>query len=285
MTDTETHALSTGSRPPGRGVRRPDDAGGDAAWLADDADADLAGRPVRVLGADRPGRRARPPAAREAEAGRLLRFAWHLAGRDTDVRIALEPPTGPRPAWCAHARRRPPAEGAEPRCATGGTWRSTTSPATRGPRPGAARRPHRGPGGSIRCEIDIEAAPAEVWRTLVEPAQLDRWIAERATVQPEVGGAYDFGWDHGPMRILELEPRAAARVLVAAPGRPRHRRHVGARGVGRAHASHARPQRVRRRALGRRLRGRLVRVPGELQAHARDRGPLAAGADRGARPS
>jgi uncharacterized protein YndB with AHSA1/START domain len=57
-----------------------------------------------------------------------------------------------------------------------------------------------------RAGVEIAASPGEVFASLIEPAQLDRWIAVHAEVEPHVGGRYDFGWDHGPVRILELEP-------------------------------------------------------------------------------
>jgi uncharacterized protein YndB with AHSA1/START domain len=59
---------------------------------------------------------------------------------------------------------------------------------------------------AVRAEVEIDAPPAAVFASLIEPEQLDRWIAEKARVEPEVGGAIDFGWDHGPVKILELEP-------------------------------------------------------------------------------
>ncbi|MEM7035262.1 MAG: SRPBCC domain-containing protein, partial [Chloroflexota bacterium] len=38
------------------------------------------------------------------------------------------------------------------------------------------------------------------------PSQLNRYIAYQASVEPEVNGAYDFGWDEGPVKILDLVP-------------------------------------------------------------------------------
>lgn len=58
----------------------------------------------------------------------------------------------------------------------------------------------------VRCGVDIGAPAAEVFASLTEPAQLERWIAEKAEVEPEVGGRINFGWDHGPVKILELVP-------------------------------------------------------------------------------
>jgi uncharacterized protein YndB with AHSA1/START domain len=61
----------------------------------------------------------------------------------------------------------------------------------------------------VRCQIDVAAPPAEVFASLLDPAQLDRWIAVKAEVEPEIGGRIDFGWDHGPVKILELVPDKA----------------------------------------------------------------------------
>jgi len=60
--------------------------------------------------------------------------------------------------------------------------------------------------GEARCAVQIGAPPAQVFASLIEPAQLERWIAEKAEVEPEVGGRYSFGWDHGPVKIVELVP-------------------------------------------------------------------------------
>src|SRR5690606_33413254 len=59
----------------------------------------------------------------------------------------------------------------------------------------------------VRLSIDIDAAPAEVFRALVEPEQLNRYMASDASIEPHVGGILDFGWgQHLPMRILDFEP-------------------------------------------------------------------------------
>src|SRR5690606_26684646 len=57
------------------------------------------------------------------------------------------------------------------------------------------------------------APPPSVFRALVEPDLLDKWISKKAVVEPRVGGHYSFGWSFaidgkqvvsGPTRILEL---------------------------------------------------------------------------------
>ncbi len=67
-----------------------------------------------------------------------------------------------------------------------------------------ARRP-----GEVRATVEIAAPAAEVFASLTEPDLLDRWIAEKAEVDPEVGGRMDFGWGAGPVKILELDPDKA----------------------------------------------------------------------------
>jgi uncharacterized protein YndB with AHSA1/START domain len=57
----------------------------------------------------------------------------------------------------------------------------------------------------VRASVEIAAPASEVFASLVDPAQLDRWVADKAQVEPEVGGRIDFGWDHGPVKILELD--------------------------------------------------------------------------------
>ena len=56
----------------------------------------------------------------------------------------------------------------------------------------------------VRTVIDVP--PEEVFASLLDPAQVDRWAGGHAVIEPELGGRYDFGWDHGPTRIVELEP-------------------------------------------------------------------------------
>lgn len=60
--------------------------------------------------------------------------------------------------------------------------------------------------GDALVRTVIDAPVEEVFASLLDPAQVDKWAGGRAVVEPQVGGRYDFGWDHGPERILELDP-------------------------------------------------------------------------------
>ena len=63
---------------------------------------------------------------------------------------------------------------------------------------------HRG-GASVTAQINRPTG--EVFNGLIDPQQLERYMANKATVEPRVGGKYDFGWEgNGPIKILELEP-------------------------------------------------------------------------------
>jgi uncharacterized protein YndB with AHSA1/START domain len=61
---------------------------------------------------------------------------------------------------------------------------------------------------AVEHVVNIEGSPADVWTSLLDPTQLNRWIASHAAVDPMVGGEWNMGWgDEGAFRILELEPQ------------------------------------------------------------------------------
>jgi uncharacterized protein YndB with AHSA1/START domain len=73
---------------------------------------------------------------------------------------------------------------------------------------------------TLQLAITIDAPPEAVFPALIEPAQLERYIAVRATVEPQIGGRYDFGWGDGPQRILELVPNQTLAYSWSFPGEP-----------------------------------------------------------------
>jgi uncharacterized protein YndB with AHSA1/START domain len=221
MTATATHALAHHID------AAPDDLfallAGPAAmreWLADDADVDLDAGRYEFWGATVPGGERGRQRLVSADAGRLLRFAWMLDERDTDVRIELEPDGDGTALRLTHTGVRP-REGAE---ASVRDWWHLCLDNLASLAEGRGLAPRvdltRPPGATVGDSVEIDAAPAAVWRSLIEPAELERWIADRATVEPHVGGVYDFGWDHGPMRILELEPERRLSYSWRRPGDP-----------------------------------------------------------------
>ena len=73
------------------------------------------------------------------------------------------------------------------------------------------------PAPEVRLTVILEAPCDVVWRALIEPEALKQWVGSPGlpTVDPRVGGRYEFGWVYqvdgrtvagGPTRILEFEP-------------------------------------------------------------------------------
>ncbi len=141
------------------------------------------------------------------EAGRRLSFSWRLEGAGTEVAISLDGQDGGTVLTLTHS-------GVPPRASGDRYWvrdllmLSLANLASYCEGRGIGPRCDFTAFGDAeaRASVEIAAAPGAVFASLIEPAQLDRWIADHAQVEPHVGGRYDFGWDHGPVRILELEP-------------------------------------------------------------------------------
>lgn len=70
----------------------------------------------------------------------------------------------------------------------------------------------------VRIVVDVPAE--QVYASLLDPAQVDKWAGGKAVIRPEVGGGYDLGWDHGPSTILELEPDKVLGYSWRDPGHP-----------------------------------------------------------------
>ncbi len=72
------------------------------------------------------------------------------------------------------------------------------------------------PTPEVRITIPIDAPPSAVFRALLEPEALNRWMgAQSAVVEPRVGGKYKLNWSYqidgadvagGPTTILEMIP-------------------------------------------------------------------------------
>jgi uncharacterized protein YndB with AHSA1/START domain len=82
--------------------------------------------------------------------------------------------------------------------------------------------------GDITCTTEIEASAERVFEVLLRPDEVDRWIATRATIQPEVGGAYNLGWgeDLSAVKIVSLVPNQTLAYQwdeSSDPSQPRHR--------------------------------------------------------------
>ena len=54
-------------------------------------------------------------------------------------------------------------------------------------------------------EIELEAAPEDVWSALTDEAQLEEWFANEVELDPTPGGRGVFRWDNGEMREAVVE--------------------------------------------------------------------------------
>jgi uncharacterized protein YndB with AHSA1/START domain len=183
------------------------DAAALRAWLAEHAEVSLDHGVFEFWGRFTPeGKRGRQRLL-GAEPGQRLRFSWTLDGAETEVDITIERQDGGTRLTLTHANVAPRASG-DCYWVCDLLMLSLANLASycegRGIGPRCDFTAFRDT--EARASVEIAASPSQVFASLIEPAQLNRWIAERAEVDPEVGGRYDFGWDHGPVKILELEP-------------------------------------------------------------------------------
>jgi uncharacterized protein YndB with AHSA1/START domain len=208
---TETYTLRTsiGARPEAVYAALTDAAALEA-WLAEHAEVAVDSGIFEFWGRFTPeGERGRQRLL-GAEPGQRLGFSWTVGGAETEVDISLEPQAGGTPLTqltLIHSNVAPRASGdsywvRDLLMLSLANLASYCEGRGIGPRCDFTAFSDT----EARASVEIAASPTEVFASLIDPAQLNRWIAERAEVEPEVGGRYDFGWDHGPVKILELEP-------------------------------------------------------------------------------
>lgn len=80
--------------------------------------------------------------------------------------------------------------------------------------------------GNISVSVDIDAPASRVFEVLTHSSELERWIATKATVEPQQGGKYSFGWGEpdGAVRIIELVPDEKLAVQWDEPTSPTENR-------------------------------------------------------------
>ncbi|MGH3047074.1 MAG: SRPBCC family protein [Gaiellaceae bacterium] len=57
----------------------------------------------------------------------------------------------------------------------------------------------------VTRELVLPARPAEVWKALTDPDQLEEWFANDVELDPEPGGEGVFRWDDGEVRRARVE--------------------------------------------------------------------------------
>jgi len=155
------------------------------------------------------------------EHDRQVGFSWPLEGVKGEVTIELDRDTkaadGDRTR--VHVRHAfddalPTAYGAE---LVDDLWRLTLGNIESHLRGGAGivLPDFTDPSVEVRLSIHIDAPRGRVFKALIEPAALNRWIASAADVEPRLGGRYSYSWkyDHagrqvesGPTKILDFVP-------------------------------------------------------------------------------
>lgn len=174
-----------------------------SAWFAEYADISLADKRYDFWGRytpETPDRESGDHPLLAHEEGKGLTFRWHLAKEDRTVQISVQPrddeqvlaiqvtPSAYEDFWFLSLENlRRHLDGKAPvRCDYSQSML-----------------------GDIHHTIEIDAPRETVYDTLIKPEQLNRWIASHATVEPQVGGTYDWGWGGTgtmPMKILEIVP-------------------------------------------------------------------------------
>jgi uncharacterized protein YndB with AHSA1/START domain len=176
------------------------------AWLAEHAEVALADNRFEFWGRDTPVSEPGRQRLIDAEPRRRLHLDWEGVG---EVEIVLEREGEDRTLFTLIQSDSDSWEGDD--AGVRDFWaRSTLALAEHAEGRPPAPRYDFGERGrrEARAEIDIEAPVEDVFASLIEPEQIDRWMGEGAEVDPRVGGRIDFGFDHGPLKILELEPPA-----------------------------------------------------------------------------
>ena len=153
------------------------------------------------------------------EAPSLLAFSWRLEDRDSEVTLELtpDPKAADGATTVVKGRHYFPVAPDVPRPLDliDDLWRMTFANlrAHLAGGSGVCLADFSDPRPRLRQTILINASREEVFRTLLDPALLDKWIAAGATVEPHVDGRYSYGWKYdvrgrhvegGPTRILEL---------------------------------------------------------------------------------
>ena len=191
-------------------------------WFAEGAEVEpREGGPYRFWGRHTfgtPERGAAKQRITKLEKNRRLAFAWELEGEDSEVSIQLEPGKAEQETTLT-LRHTFPAQPSVPYGAelVDDLWKlnmGNLDAHLRGGE-GIVLPDYTDPEPAIRLSILIDASRERVFRALIEPEALNRWVASKAEVEPRAGGKYSYGWKYpyggrdvvgGPTRILDFVP-------------------------------------------------------------------------------
>ena len=192
-------------------LRKPDDL---RAWFCEEADVSPADHRYDFWGRHTPGAPPRP-AGRHAlldyDAPQTLAYDWALRGGAARVTLTVTPTAAGSTVELHHAlpRGRSRREGAMADFWAGSLERlkAWVEKRVRG-----FLADYGSPAShALTISMEVKAPAADVFRALVDPAQVERYLAMpgKASIDPRAGGRYDIGWEEGgPVRILQFEPGA-----------------------------------------------------------------------------
>jgi uncharacterized protein YndB with AHSA1/START domain len=180
-------------------------------WFAEYAAVDLPARRYDFWGRytpETPDREQGRHAILAAEPDSRLRFAWLLDGAPTEVAYRLHPRADVTILTVTHTGC---GRDSSAPCAAEDFWFLALENLRRyveGRLVHARFDFHTlNSHDDIRHAIEIDAPADVVFAKLVEPAELNRWIAHNAAVEPQVGGTFDLGWGEGvAATIREIDP-------------------------------------------------------------------------------
>jgi uncharacterized protein YndB with AHSA1/START domain len=141
-------------------------------------------------------------------AGALLTYTWQLRGQETSVTVTLGAQDGGTLVGVLHSAL---GERMNSKGAVHDFWYTVLEALRLLALTGKAQSlPEYGPkpGTSLLVEVDIAAPRESIFRCLIEPEWMSKlWLDKNITVEPRVGGVYDYGWkEGGPRRITALDP-------------------------------------------------------------------------------
>jgi uncharacterized protein YndB with AHSA1/START domain len=180
------------------------------AWFAEHADVSLSEKRYDFWGRftpEAPDRDHGRHPLLSLEDGRAVEFGWKLTGQDTTVKFQLEP-RGDQLLFVLTQSGIAQSHDSS-HFTFEDFWFLSLENLRRFAHGKAAVRCDftRPMVGDIQHSVEIDGTSDAVFDVLIKPEQLERWIASHATVEPVVGGDYDFGWGMGePLKILELIP-------------------------------------------------------------------------------
>lgn len=177
-----------------------------ATWFAERADVDLLSGRYEFWGRYTPNGKRGRQRVWAYEPNRMLRIGWTLGGAERICEFALEPIPGG--TFLYLVQDNPPPWDFDAANLSDFWFLSIANLLNFCEGLDLAERHDftRTFPDAAKAEIVIRAPRTQVFDALVDPVQLERWIAGKAIVEPWVGGRYEFGWDHGPSTIVDYEP-------------------------------------------------------------------------------